>query len=329
MPESTNVNRKISIAPMMDWTDRHDRYFLRQISNQCLLYTEMVTTGAVIHGDRDKLLAFDQAEHPIAVQLGGSDPKELAQSTDVCTEYGYDEINLNVGCPSDRVQRGKIGACLMAEPETVAACVSAMQAVTDRPVTVKCRTGIDELDQYEHLQQFVEQVANAGCKTFIIHARKAWLSGLSPKQNREVPPLHYDRVYRIKEEYPELEIIINGGITELSQIDEHLKYTDGVMIGREAYQNPYFLAEMDARYLGVSHSPLSRIDVVKKMLPYVEAHLANGGKLHQITRHMLGLFHAQPRGRLWRRHLSENAPGADATIQVLLDALSIMENKAD
>ncbi|NVJ49784.1 MAG: tRNA dihydrouridine(20/20a) synthase DusA [Gammaproteobacteria bacterium] len=313
---------------MMDWTDRHDRYFLRQISNCSLLYSEMVTTGAVIHGDRDKLLGYSEAEHPIAVQLGGGDPDELAQASEICSGYRYDEINLNVGCPSDRVQRGKIGACLMAEPGLVAECVARMQAATDLPVTVKCRTGIDDLDQYQHLQSFVETVAGKGCKTFIIHARKAWLNGLSPKQNREIPPLHYERVYQIKQDFPELEIIINGGITTHEQVAEHLRYTDGVMIGREAYQNPYFLAEVDSRYYNEHDPSVSRIAVVEKMLPYVSAHLQQGGRLHQVTRHMLGLFHAQPGGRLWRRHLSENAPKPEADITVLAAALEIMKHYA-
>ncbi|NVJ62566.1 MAG: tRNA dihydrouridine(20/20a) synthase DusA [Gammaproteobacteria bacterium] len=315
------LNRRLSVAPMMDWTDRHDRFFLRLLSPNALLYTEMVTTGAVIHGDRKKLLAFNSEEHPVAVQLGGGDPRELAESAKICEQEGYDEVNLNVGCPSDRVQRGKIGACLMAEPELVAESISAMKNAVNLPVTVKCRTGIDDLDSYDHLHRFIELVASAGCETFIIHARKAWLSGLSPKQNREVPPLEYEKVYRVKSEFPNLEIIINGGITEKEQALFHLEHVDGVMIGREAYQNPYFLVELEPLLFDNSEL-LSRDQVVEQMLPYIQSHLIEGGKLNHVTRHMLGLYHKQPRGRLWRRHLSEKAHLSDASSRVLLEALA-------
>lgn len=318
------MNRTISVAPMMDWTDRHDRYFLRLISHHAVLYTEMVTTGAVIHGNRDMLLGFHKAEHPLAVQLGGGDPDELAEASRISEQFGYDEVNLNVGCPSDRVQRGKIGACLMAEPELVAACINKMQQAVKVPVTVKCRTGVDDLDSYEHLTRFIDTVATAGCKTFIIHARKAWLSGLSPKQNREIPPLHYDRVYQIKQDFPELEIVINGGVVSLQQAQDHLQYVDGVMIGREAYQNPFILSQVDQMFYGDQRAPVDRESVVMAMLPYIDRHLANGGKLNQVSRHLLGMFHAQPGGRLWRRYISENANKPEASSQVLLDALKAM-----
>ncbi|MEE4246114.1 MAG: tRNA dihydrouridine(20/20a) synthase DusA [Kangiellaceae bacterium] len=319
------INRTISIAPMMDWTDRHDRYFLRLISTKALLYTEMVTTGAVIHGDRQKLLGYSQQEHPVAVQLGGGDPDELAQAAAICQGFGYDEINLNVGCPSDRVQRGKIGACLMAEPKLVAQCVEKMQQEVDIPVSVKSRTGIDDLDTYQHLDSFISEIAAVGCEIFIIHARKAWLEGLSPKQNREVPPLHYDRVYQIKSDYPQLHISINGGITTLEQAEQHLQYVDGVMIGREAYQNPYILSEVDQRFYRSQQPALSRYEVVQAMLPYIEQHLSNGGRLNHISRHMLGLFHAQPKGRLWRRYISENANQAGANHEVIERALELLQ----
>ncbi|MCO7226438.1 tRNA dihydrouridine(20/20a) synthase DusA [Pleionea sp. CnH1-48] len=315
------LDRTLSVAPMMDWTDRHDRYFLRQISRHTLLYTEMVTTGAVINGDRQRLLGFDAAEHPIAVQLGGCDPHELSESARICQDFGYDEVNLNVGCPSDRVQKGRIGACLMAEPELVAECVSAMQKAVDIPVTVKTRIGIDDRDSYEELHDFVSQVAQAGCKTFIVHARKAWLKGLSPKENREIPPLHYDTVYQIKSDFPELEVIINGGIKTLEETESHLKHVDGVMIGREAYQNPYILADVDQRFFGATHNKVARSQVVDKMLPYIEGYLQQGGRLQHVVRHMLGLFHAQPGGKQWRRYLSENAHRSDAGIEVVQAAL--------
>jgi tRNA-dihydrouridine synthase A len=311
---------------MMDWTDRHDRYFLRQISRNVVLYTEMVTTGAVIHGDRDRLLGFNTEEHPLAVQLGGSDPGELAESARICEALGYDEVNLNVGCPSDRVQRGKIGACLMAEPELVADCVRHMQQAVRIPVTVKSRTGVDHLDSYEHLTQFIDTVASAGCQTFIIHARKAWLQGLSPKQNREIPPLQYERVYRIKQDFPELEIIINGGITTLEQAEQHLQQVDGVMIGREAYHNPYMLAEADRRIFGVQQDAPTREELVAIMTRYTEQHMSQGGRFNQVSRHMLGLFHAQPGGRLWRRYLSEKGNRAEASADLFLQALSYMKS---
>jgi tRNA-dihydrouridine synthase A len=320
------LNRKLCIAPMMDWTDRHDRYFLRQISRYVMLYTEMVTTGAVLHGQRERLLGFHKEEHPLAVQLGGSDPAELAESARICEAFGYDEVNLNVGCPSDRVQRGKIGACLMAEPELVAECVRAMQHAVNIPVTVKSRTGVDHLDSYEHLTRFVDTVASAGCRTFIIHARKAWLQGLSPKQNREIPPLQYERVYHIKQDFPELEIVINGGITSLEQAEQHLQHVDGVMIGREAYHNPYMLAEADRRIFGALNEPPSREMLVDIMTRYTELHLADGGRFNQVSRHLLGLFYGQPGGRLWRRFLSEKGNRADAKAELFIQALDYMKS---
>ncbi len=301
---------------MMDWTDRHDRYFLRLISQQALLYTEMVTTGAIIYGDQQRHLAFDPAEQPLALQLGGSDPADLATCCKIAEDYGYQEINLNCGCPSDRVQNGRFGACLMAEPETVAACITAMKEATTLPVTVKNRIGIDDLDSYDHLKHFIKTVSEAGCETFIIHARKAWLTGLSPKENRTIPPLQYELVYRLKEELPELEIIINGGIQTIEEIDDHLRYVDGVMIGREAYQNPYFLAEIDGRYYGISDDAPSRQDVIENILPYIDREMERGVPLKSITRHMLGLFQGRPGAKAWRRYISENAhlPGADQSV---------------
>ena len=309
------------MAPMLDWTDRHCRYFLRLISRRVLLYTEMVTTGAVLHGDRARLLDFDAREHPLAIQLGGSDPGELAECARIAEGWGYDEINLNIGCPSDRVQRGRFGACLMAEPDLVAECVAAMAQAVGIPVTVKTRIGIDDRDSWEELTHFIRTVADAGCQTFIIHARKAWLSGLSPKENREVPPLRYDVAALVKEEFPALEIIINGGIQTLAEVESHLRTFDGAMIGRAAYHNPYLLAEADARLFGAHESAPTRREVVAAMLPYIQEGLARGTRLHAYTRHLLGLFHGRHGGRIWRRRLGEAAarPGAgvDALLQVL------------
>lgn len=321
------LDRKISVAPMMEWTDRHDRFFLRTISKHTLLYTEMVTTGAILKGDKDRFLKFSQEESPLAVQLGGSDPQELKACAKICEDYGYDEINLNVGCPSDRVQSGKIGACLMAEPELVAECIDAMQSAVNIPVTVKHRIGIDDLDSYELLNHFVKTVKAAGCKTFIVHARKAILSGLSPKQNREIPPLTYPFVYQLKQDFPDLEIVINGGITSLEQADSHLEQVDGVMIGREAYHNPYILADVDSRYFGCNKEKQSREEILTKFLPYIESELAQGTRLQHISRHILGLFHGQPRGKLWRRHLSENAYKKEAGIEIVKQALAIVMGK--
>lgn len=319
------LNRRFSVAPMMDWTDRHCRMFHRTLTRHALLYTEMVTAEAVLHANRERLLGYDAAEHPIALQLGGSDTVRLAAAARVGADMGYDEINFNVGCPSDRVQEGRFGACLMAEPDLVADCVGAMRAAVGVPVTVKCRIGIDEQDAEADMQNFVERVADAGCRTFIVHARKAWLKGLSPKENREVPPLDYGRVYRLKAARPDLEIIINGGIGSLADAEGHLAHVDGVMLGRAAYQTPYLLAEVDRRLFGEAGEPVSRADAVLAMQAYIERHLAGGGRLNNITRHMLGLYHGRPRARAFRRHLSEHGVGAGAGIDVLMEALNIAE----
>ncbi|GAB4353028.1 MAG: tRNA dihydrouridine(20/20a) synthase DusA [Kiloniellaceae bacterium] len=308
----TGLSRKLSVAPMMDWTDRHERAFLRTISRRTLLYTEMVTTGAIIHGDRDRFLAFDPMEHPVALQLGGSEPADLAFAAREGAQRGYDEINLNLGCPSDRVQRGRFGACLMTEPDLVADCVAAMIDAVDIPVTVKTRIGVDDVDSYEALTAFVEKIAATGCRSFTIHARKAWLSGLSPKENREVPPLRYDVVYALKRDFPDLEIVLNGGVLSLDAAREHLRRVDGVMIGRAAYQTPYILAEADRVIFGEDAAPKSREEIVADFLPYVERQVSAGVPVKSITRHMLGLFNGLPGARAWRRHLAEEAhkPGA-------------------
>lgn len=318
-----DYHAKLSVAPMMDWTDRHCRYFHRLMSRQTLLYSEMVTAPAVINGDRDRLLGFDTAEHPVAVQLGGSDPAELAQATQISADYGYDEVNLNCGCPSDRVQSGAFGAILMKSPDLVAECVAAMRAATPVEVTVKCRIGVDEQNPYDVLPDFIAKVSAAGVRRFTIHARKAWLQGLSPKENRDIPPLDYDLVRQIKADNPDLHISINGGIDTLDQAVELLgQGLDGVMIGRAAYHSPAdILIGADTRIFGQDAGP-DAIAVVEQMLPYIEAHLANGGRLNQITRHMLGLFTGRPGARFWRRHLSENAHKDGAGIQTVLDALA-------
>ncbi|MBO2551010.1 tRNA dihydrouridine(20/20a) synthase DusA [Shewanella algae] len=318
-------NRRFSIAPMLDWTDRHYRYFARLMSSQTLLYTEMVTTGAILHGKGD-YLAYNQEEHPLALQLGGSNVEDLARCAEIAQQRGYDEVNLNVGCPSDRVQNGRFGACLMEEPELVAHCVDAMRQKVDIPVTVKTRIGIDDKDSYEFLCDFITKVSAAGCDTFIIHARKAWLQGLSPKENREIPPLDYPRVYQLKQDFPGLHISINGGIKSFEEMHAHLSQLDGVMVGREAYQNPYLLAEVDQKIFGLDSQVMSRDQVVDAMLPYVEAHLQSGGRLNHISRHMTGLYQGIPGSRSWRRHLSENAHKPGAGIEVLLQAREMMHS---
>ena len=315
------LDRQVAVAPMLDWTDRHCRYFLRLLSRHTLLYTEMVTTGAALHGDRERLLAHDPAEHPLALQLGGSDPVELARCARIAADFGYDEVNLNVGCPSDRVQSGRFGACLMAEPDLVADCVAAMRAAVVLPVTVKTRIGIDDRDSYAELVDFVDRVASGGCEVFIIHARKAWLSGLSPKENREIPPLRHDVVYRLKRDFPSLTIILNGGLTALDQIADSLQQVDGVMIGRAAYENPYLLADVDRRFFGSSAPSPSRQQVIRALLPYVETQLQRGTPLHCVVRHVLGLFQGIPGARAWRRYLSEHAHRRGAGVEVLEAAL--------
>ncbi len=314
----------LSVAPMMDRTDRHYRYFLRQISRHTRLYTEMVTTHAILNGPRDKLLAYDPAEHYVALQVGGDDPKDLAAVARIAEDLGYDEINLNVGCPSDRVQSGSFGACLMRTPERVAEGVAAMIAAAKIPVTVKHRIGVDELDRYEDMANFVDVVRKAGCKQFAVHARKAWLSGLSPKENRTIPPLRYDDVYRLKAAFPELTIEINGGIKTLDEVDAHLDHVDAVMIGRAAYDDPYLFAEVDRRYYGDPAPIPTRHEVVERMVPYVERVVASGARLHQVTRHMLGLFVGQRGARAFKRHLSENATRREASAQTLLDAVALV-----
>jgi len=323
-PSQTPVNRRFSVAPMMDWTDRYCRYFHRLLSRNTLLYTEMVTTGALIYGDVERHLQYHGIEHPIALQLGGSDPKELAQSVTIANTYQYDEINLNCGCPSDRVQSGKFGAVLMKDPKLVAQCFESMQAVTETPVTIKHRIGVDDQDGYQPLCDFVGTVANAGCKTFIVHARKAWLQGLSPKQNREVPPLEYEHVFQLKRDFPELEIIINGGISTLEQTQELLVSVDGVMMGREAYQNPYILAEVDQKIYHDKQPIPSRVPGTQKFSKIIEKELSKGIKLSHMTRHILGLYQGVPGARKFRRYISENAHRRDAGIDVLYQALNSM-----
>lgn len=310
---------------MMDWTDRHCRVFHRLLSLRTLLYSEMVPAGAIVHGDRERFLAFDASEHPVALQVGGSDPKDLEICARAAADYGYDEINLNVGCPSDRVQRGRFGACLMAEPDLVARCVEAMRRVPIE-VTVKTRIGIDDQDSYEALHAFVGKLAGAGMTTVIVHARKAWLSGLSPKQNREVPPLRYDVVYRLKDDYPDLKLVLNGGVQDLSAARGHLEKVDGVMIGRAAYQDPYLLAEADRRVFGDASTALSREAVAAALLPYAEQLASEGLPVKYLTRHILGLFNGERGARLWRRYLSENAHLPGAGPRVILEALEQVKN---
>lgn len=318
---------RFSIAPMLDWTDRHCRYFHRQLTQQTLLYTEMVTTGAIIHGKGD-YLAWSEEEQPVALQLGGSDPAALAQCARLAEARGYNEINLNVGCPSDRVQNGRFGACLMGEAALVADCIKAMRDVVSIPVTVKTRIGIDEQDSYAFLCDFISTVATqGGCDMFIIHARKAWLSGLSPKENREIPPLDYERVYQLKRDFPQLTLSLNGGVKTLDEAKQHLLHLDGVMMGREAYQNPGILTQVDRELFGLDIAASDPVAVVRAMYPYIEAELSKGTYLGHVTRHMLGLFQGIPGARQWRRYLSENAhkPGAD--VEVVEKALSLVADK--
>jgi tRNA-dihydrouridine synthase A len=320
---------RFCIAPMMDWTDRHCRFLHRLLTRGALIYTEMVTTGAVLHGDRARLLAFDPAEHPIAVQLGGSDPAALAQSARICADLGYDEINLNVGCPSDRVQEGRFGACLMAEPALVGDGVAAMKAAVRVPVTVKCRIGIDDQDPEESLDAFTGIVVSAGADALIVHARKAWLDGLSPRENRDIPPLDYDRVYRLKRQHPALEIAINGGIASLATAAEHLRHVDGVMMGRAAYQDPWRLLAVDPELFGEPAPFESPRQAALALVPYIEREVARGTRLNAITRHAVGLFHAVPGARLFRRHLATEGVKPGAGAQTLLDALALVRDDAD
>ncbi|MHC2620277.1 tRNA-dihydrouridine synthase A [Bradyrhizobium huanghuaihaiense] len=318
-----NLQRfKFSVAPMMDWTDRHCRVFHRHLTRRALLYTEMLTTGAVIHGDRERLLGFDAIEHPVALQLGGSDPRELALAARIGEDFGYDEINLNVGCPSDRVKDGRFGACLMAEPELVARCVDAMKRAVAVPVTVKCRIGIDDQDPELALDTLARAVVASGCDALIVHARKAWLNGLSPKENRDIPPLDYDRVYRLKRAMPDVPVIINGGVPGIDETKAHLAHVDGVMVGRAAYQDPWRLLSVDAEIFGAPAPHVTMQDAFEAMMPYIEEQLARGTRLHAITRHFVGAFHAVPGARAFRRHLAEQGVKPGAGVDVLRDAIA-------
>lgn len=320
MVECSTTSR-VSIAPMMDWTDRHCRYLMRILSPHVRLYTEMVTAAALQHGDAARLLRFDPSEHPVVLQVGGSDPEMMANAARMGADAGFDEININVGCPSDRVQSGQFGACLMSSPELVARCVESMRSAREIPITIKTRIGIDDDDNYEFLRSFIDININAGCTTYIVHARKAILSGLSPKENRSVPPLNYPRVYHLKEEFPDLRIILNGGIASIDDCRRHLQHVDGVMIGRQAYHQPWFLTELEQEFGGGERVSLTREDAIRQMLPYIDRELAAGAELKHITRHLLGLFAGQPGARAWRRYLSEHAHLAGAGIEVLERAL--------
>lgn len=320
---------RFCIAPMMDWTDRHCRFFHRLLTRRALIYTEMITTGAVLRGDRARLLAFDSAEHPVAVQLGGSDPDALAECARICADVGFDEINLNVGCPSDRVQEGRFGACLMAEPALVGEGVAAMKAAVRIPVTVKCRIGIDEQDPEASLDAFTRAVAAAGADALVVHARKAWLDGLSPKENRDIPPLDYDRVYRLKRANPHLEIAINGGIASVAVAAVHLAHVDGVMMGRAAYQDPWRLLAVDPELFGVPAPFASPREAALALVPYVEREVARGTRLSAITRHVVGIFHALPGARAFRRHLANEAVKPGAGVATYLAALAFLHENHD
>lgn len=324
LPSTLKTAHRLSVAPMMDWTDQDFRYLCRLISSHTLLYTEMVTTGALIHGDRARFLKHHPDEYPLALQLGGCDPQALAQCAKMAEDAGFQEVNVNIGCPSDRVQNGAFGACLMAEPDLVARGVAAMKNATGLPVTVKTRLGIDHQDSYEFLYQFVDAVNQAGADALILHARKAWLQGLSPKQNRNVPPLNYERVYQIKQDFPDLHVDINGGIETLAQAQTHLGNVDGVMMGRAIYNQPYLLAEADSQLFADERDVPSQHEIVEQMLPFIEQRMRSGRPLKSITRHMLGLFQGQPGARRWRRHLSENAHLPGASINVIRDALQLV-----
>jgi tRNA-dihydrouridine synthase A len=329
MIRTPQLDRRVSIAPMMDWTDRYCRNFHRVLTRRALLFTEMVTTGAILHGDRDRHLGLNAGEHPVAVQLGGSDPQALAESAAIAEQYGYDEINLNVGCPSDRVQSGRFGACLMTEPELVAECIAAMRERVAVPVTVKTRIGVDDNDSYDFLREFVTQVSAAGCSVFTIHARKAWLKGLSPKENREIPPLRYDIAARVKQDFPGLDIHLNGGVKTLAEIRRHLQDFDGVMIGREAYSNPFLLETIDSEIYGDRTASRSRFDIVEDYRPFMQAELAAGTPLKRMTRHMLGLFQGVPGARQWRRILSTEGVRPAAGLEVVDRALDAVREASE
>lgn len=326
---SLETARRFSVAPMIDWTDRHCRYLHRRLTRRGLLFTEMITTGAILHGDVARHLRFDPVEQPVALQLGGSDPADLAAATRIGDEFGYDEINLNVGCPSDRVQSGKFGACLMAEPDLVADCVRAMRGATDKPVTVKCRIGIDDQDIEESLDRFADKIAEAGVAAIYVHARKAWLQGLSPKENRTIPPLDYPRVYRLRQRLAPLPMMINGGVETFEQIGEHLQHMDGVMVGRAAYNNPMMLAEVDERLFGAAPSTVTLASVMRDMADYAEGQLAEGTRLNNIARHMLGLANGRPGARQFRQILSVDACKPKAGPEVFMHALSVVEDRVE
>ncbi|WP_462379169.1 tRNA dihydrouridine(20/20a) synthase DusA [Pseudomonas sp. Marseille-QA0892] len=321
------LSRRFSVAPMMDWTDRHCRFFMRLLSRHALLYTEMVTTGALLHGDTARFLAFDETEHPIALQLGGSTPADLARCAQSAEQWGYDEVNLNVGCPSDRVQNNMIGACLMGHPSLVADCVRAMRDVVGIPVTVKHRIGIDGREEYAQLRDFVGQVSEAGCTSFTVHARIAILAGLSPKENREIPPLRYDVAAQLVQDFPHLEFILNGGIKTLDECRSHLETFHGVMLGREAYQNPYVLADVDGTLFGDDHGRPTRTDVLGALRPYIERHLAQGGAAHHVTRHVLGLAQGFPGARRFRQILSVDIHKADDPMEVFDQAVGVLDGR--
>jgi tRNA-dihydrouridine synthase A len=323
------LDRRFSVAPLMDWTDRHCRVFHRLMTRRARLYTEMLTTGAILHGDRRRLLGFDACEHPVALQLGGSDPRDLATAAKIGEDFGYDEINLNVGCPSDRVKDGRFGACLMAEPALVAACIEAMKRAVQIPVTVKCRIGIDDQDPEMALDALARGVIAAGADALIVHARKAWLNGLSPKQNRDIPPLDYDRVYRLKAALPDVPIVINGGIAGVAEAKEHLAYVDGVMLGRAAYQEPWRLLRIDPELFGEAAPHPTMKDVFEAIMPYIEGELAQGTRLHSITRHFVGAFHGVPGARAFRRHLAENGVKPGAGVDVLRNAIALVEDRVE
>ena len=327
--ENSMLGARFSVAPMMDWTDRHCRVFHRHLTKRARLYTEMLTTGAIIHGDRNRLLGFDGSEHPVALQLGGSDARDLATSAKIGEDFGYDEINLNVGCPSDRVRDGRFGACLMAEPQLVAACVEAMKRAVKIPVTVKCRIGIDDQDPEVALDVLARGVVAAGADALIVHARKAWLNGLSPRENRDIPPLDYDRVYRLRRALSDVPIIINGGIASVAEAKHHLAHVDGVMLGRAAYQEPWRLLSVDREVFGEPAPFAAMKDVFEAMMPYIERELAQGTRLHSIVRHFVGAFHGVPGARAFRRHLAENGTRPGAGVKVLQDAIALVDIRAD
>lgn len=326
--DMTNLDHRFSVAPMMEWTDRHCRVFHRLLSRRARLYTEMLTTGALIHGDRQRLLGFDSSEHPVALQLGGSNPRDLAESARIGEGFGYDEINLNVGCPSDRVKDGRFGACLMAEPQLVAECVAAMKQAVKIPVTVKCRIGIDDQDPEIALDVLSHAVIAAGSDALVVHARKAWLNGLSPKENRDIPPLDYDRVYRLKAALPDVPVVINGGIATIVDAKQHLAHVDGAMLGRAAYHEPWRLLGVDPELFGETAPHATMHDAIEALMPYIERELAAGTRLHSITRHLVGAFHSVPGARAFRRYLAENCTKAGAGTASLRAALNLVDPRA-